>query len=101
MVARSESDEYVEITNGADAPQDLAGWALVDVDDGRPRFVFPSWVMAPGSVVRVYTNQVHRQYGGFSFGSGTAIWNNDEPDEAALYDSSGTLVSRKSYPPGC
>ena len=73
----------------------------MDVDDGRPRFVFPSWVMAPGSVVRVYTNQVHRQYGGFSFGSGTAIWNNAEPDEAALYDRSGTLVSRKSYPPGC
>ena len=48
LVARSESDEYVEIVNGAGAPQDLAGWALVDVDDGRPRFVFPSRVMASG-----------------------------------------------------
>ena len=101
VVARYESDEYVEIVNLGDAPQDLDGWTLEDIADGRPTFVFPSHVLTPGAVVRVYTNQVHPERGGFSFGSGSAVWNNSDPDEAGLFDQAGNLVSRKSYPPGC
>ena len=101
LVPRSESDEYVQIANRGDAPQELEGWSLEDSDDGKPRFVFPTWTLAPGSVIRVYTNEVHPQWGGFSFGSGTAIWNNTSPDEASLYDGTGSLVSTVSYPPGC
>jgi hypothetical protein len=44
---------------------------------------------------------VHPDSGGFSFGRGSAVWSNGEPDEAALYDTNGELVSRKSYPLGC
>ena len=101
LVPRFESDEYVEIVNAGNAPQDLHGWVLEDVDDGNPRFVFPAYTLAPGASIRVYTNEVHAQYGGFSFGSGSAIWNNGAPDAAGLHDASGTLVSRMSYPPGC
>ena len=68
VVPRSESDEYVEIVNLGDAAQDLAGWRLVDVSDGTPEFVFPSWPLEPGQAVRVYTNEIHAQWGGFSFG---------------------------------
>ena len=100
-VARYESDEYVEIVNLGNAPQDLDGWALEDIADGRPRFVFPSRVLEPGAIVRVYTDQDHPEWGGLSFGSGSAIWNNGDPDEAGLFDEAGSLVSRKSYPPGC
>ena len=100
-VARYESDEYVEIVNLGTASQDLDGCALEDIADGRPRFVFPSRVLEPGAAVRVYTDQVLSEWGGFSFGSGSAIWNNGDPDEAGLFDSAGGLVSRKSYPPGC
>ena len=100
-VYRTESDEYVEIANLGDAEQDLAGWTLLDVDDGSPSFLFPAWTLEPGGAIRVYTNEVHPQSGGFSFGRGTSIWNNNDPDTAALYDQNGDLVSSKSYPPGC
>ena len=67
-----------------------------------PEFTFDgSYVLAAGERVRVYTNQVHNDWGGFSFGSGRAIWNNDGSDKAGLFNPSGSLVSEKSYPPGC
>ena len=99
-VPRSESDEYVQIVNVGDAQQDLAGWVLRD-SDGSPTFEFPSWVLESGGLVRVYTNEVHQEWGGFSFGRGSAVWNNSDPDTAELYDGAGVLVSAVSYPPGC
>ena len=101
IVSRFEPDEYVEITNLGDTAQQLSGWRLLDVADGRPEFTFSSRTLGPGETVRVYTNEVHEESGGFSFGRGSAIWSNSAPDEAALYDETGALVSRKSYPPGC
>lgn len=41
-VPRVESDEYVEITNFSDQPQDLAGWVLKDITGRYPSFTFPS-----------------------------------------------------------
>ena len=100
-VPRSESDEYVAIMNDGGRGQDLTGWRLVDIADGRPQFTFPTRTLEPGETIRVYTNQTHSDSGGFSFGSNGAIWSNSDPDEAGLYDASGLLVSTKSYPPGC
>jgi len=97
LVYRVESDEYVEITNLGNAPQDLAGWRLVDVSEGYPSFTFPHYVLEPGAKVRVYTNETHPEWGGFSFGFGKAVWNNKEPDVAALYDANGNEASRRSY----
>ena len=101
MVPRSESDEYVQITNTGEDPQQLLGWLLRDRDDERQEFVFPARTLNPGDIVRVYTNEVHPQWGGFSFRRGTAIWHNEDPDRADLYDERGVLVSSKTYPPGC
>ena len=97
QVYRVESDEYVEITNLGDQPQDLAGWVLMDISEGYPSFTFPSYILAPGESIRVYTNEYHPEWGGFSFEYSRAIWNNSEPDVAVLYDSNGKEVSRKSY----
>ncbi len=97
LVFRVESDEYVEITNLGDQPQDLAGWALKDISEGYPSFTFPSYILAPGKSIRVYTNEYHPEWGGFSFEYGRAIWNNNEPDVAVLYDKQAKEVSRKSY----
>ena len=91
----------MEIANLGDAEQDLEGWTIRDRDVLAQSFVFPAWIMEPGDVVRVHTNEVHPEWGGFSFGRGTAIWNNRNPDTAELYDQSGELVSTKTYPPGC
>jgi len=72
------------------APQD--GRALDGTSDGRPRFVFPSRVLEPGPVVRVSTDQDHPAMGGLSLGSGSAIWNNSDADEAGLFYSAGGLA---------
>ena len=97
LVPRVESDEYVEITNLGSEPQDLAGWVLKDISEGYPSFTFPSYILAPGAKIRVYTNEIHSEWGGFSFGYGKAVWNNTDPDWAALYNAQGQEVSRKSY----
>jgi hypothetical protein len=97
LVARAESDEYVEITNLGDQAQDLAHWELTDISEGYPSFVFPSYILAPGESIRVYANEYHPDWGGFSFEYGRAIWNNSEPDVAVLYNSQDKEVSRKSY----
>ena len=98
LVFRDESDEYVEITNLGEQPQDLAGWMLEDISEGYPSFIFPSYILASGESIRVYTNEYHPEWGGFSFEYGRAIWNNSEPhDVAVLYDKQGKEISRKSY----
>jgi len=97
LVPRAESDEYVEITNLGDRAQDLAGWELKDISEGYPSFTFPSYILAPGKSIRVYTDEYHPEWGGFSFEYGRAIWNNSESDVAVLYNREDKEVSRKSY----
>jgi len=97
LVPRVESDEYVEITNLGDQPQDLTGCVLKDVSEGYPSFIFPSYILAPGKSIRVYTNEYHPEWGGFSFEYSRAVWNNTEPDIAVLYDNQDKEISRKSY----
>ena len=96
-----ESDEYVEIVNLGGTAQDLLEWRLVDIADDSPEFVFPSWLLEPGEVIRVYTNETHPEWGSFSFGYGKAVWSNSDPDEAGLFNETGVLISRKSYDLGC
>ncbi len=102
-VRANESDEYVRIRNTQNEPINLEGWQLQDIDDGRPTFTFPSHEIAPNSTIRVYTNQIHPRWGGFSFGSRRSIWSNSEntPDTAGLFTPHGALVSVRSYPQGC
>lgn len=97
LVPRAESDEYVEITNLGDQPQELTGCILTDISEEYPSFIFPSYILAPGESIRVYTNEYHPEWGGFSFEYSQAIWNNTEPDIAVLYDNQGKEISRKSY----
>ena len=99
VVSSKEPDEYVEITNAGSGPQDLTGWRLESEkrgeDDGQV-FYFPrGFVLQPGQVCRVYTNEMHPEWCGLSFGHGRgAVWNNSEPDAAVLFDGDGAVVSR-------
>ncbi len=97
LVPRTEADEYVEIMNQGSQAVDLKGWILKDISDGTPSFTFPSYILQSGKSIRVYTNEIHPEWGGFSFGRGTAIWNNTSHDIAGLYNPQGQEVSRKSY----
>ncbi len=94
---RLESDEYVEIVNFSDNPQELTGWILTDITDGYPSFTFPRYILEPGAVIRVYTGEIHPEWSSFSFDYGKPIWNNETPDTAALFDAQGVEVSRQSY----
>jgi micrococcal nuclease len=97
QVPNVESDEYVEITNLGNESVDLKGWVVKDTSEGYPSFTFPSYVLYPNKSTRVYTNEIHPEYGGFSFGFGQAVWNNSNPDIAVLHNDEGQEVSRKSY----
>lgn len=95
-VKRTESDEYIEITNDGSAHTDISGWH-VHADDKGQDFVFPEGtVIQSGQSVRVYTNEIHPEFGGFSFGIGRAIWNN-KGDMAVLRDAKGEQVSQLGY----
>lgn len=104
-VPRSESDEYVQITNDGDEDHELLGWTLYDEGDERQVFVFPQYILVPGKTIRVYTDEMHEEWGGFSFQKGSAVWNNQDADTAVLTDALGRVISERTYdvssPPGC
>lgn len=89
-----EPDEYVEIRNDDTNAIQLAGWTLRDIADHV--FTFPSFVMQPGQICRVYTNEYHPELCGFNYGSRSEIWNNGG-DCAYLQDNQNELVSVLCY----
>lgn len=95
QVKRTQADEYIEIANQGTVDQTLTGWK-VNAGDAGQDFVFPELVLWAGQSCRVYTNEIHPESGGFSFGSGRAIWN-DKGDTARLYDADKTLVATFAY----
>jgi hypothetical protein len=90
-----EPDEYVEIANVGAQPVNMDGWVLHDIY-GDQRFSWHGYTLPPASKIRIYTNEVHNDSGGFTFGSGDAIWAN-KGDAAELLDATGTVVSTFSY----
>jgi phosphatidylserine/phosphatidylglycerophosphate/cardiolipin synthase-like enzyme len=89
-----EPDEYVEIRNDDSVAIQLQNWTLRD--EANHAFTFPSYLMQPGQTCRIYTNENHPEWCGFSYGSGSAIWNNSG-DCADLRDSSGSTIDTYSY----
>ena len=53
-------------------------------------------VIKGGESVRVYTNEIHKESGGYSFESGKAIWNN-KGGLAVLKDGSGKKIGEFKY----
>ncbi|MBM4446280.1 MAG: lamin tail domain-containing protein [Chloroflexi bacterium] len=95
---RVEPDEYVVIKNISECYVDISGWVLKNRNKIYPSFTFPSCVLIPGEIIRVYTDEFNPETGGFSFYYGPGdIWSNNKPDIAVLYDAQGNEVSRKSY----
>ncbi|MDT0310423.1 lamin tail domain-containing protein [Streptomyces sp. DSM 44917] len=88
--------EYVEILNGGDQSHDLSGWTLTAEDSGHS-FTFPDGATVhSGHRVRVYTNEAHDEYGGYSYGHDRPVWNN-QGDTAILEDADGTMISVFPY----
>lgn len=100
-VPTTESDEYVVITNRSKSPMNVAGYYLYVASNGTQgaTFTFPAnAVVAPGASVRVYTNEIHKETGGYSFNSKKAIWNNNG-GLAVLKDASGKKLGEYKYKP--
>ncbi|WP_353929298.1 lamin tail domain-containing protein [Okeanomitos corallinicola TIOX110] len=97
QVKRTQSDEYIEISNTGNSPADISGWKITSAGSSRQVFTFPQGTtLEGGKSFCVYTNEVHPETGGFSFGSKSAIWN-DAGDEAKLFDAAGNNVSTLAY----
>jgi len=90
-----EPDEYVEIRNDSSQPIQLKGWVLQD--KAKHVFSFPDFVIQLGQVCRIYTDEIHPDSCGFSFGfNDSAIWNNSG-DCAYLKDQAGNMVAEYCY----
>jgi Lamin Tail Domain len=93
----SLNHEYVVIKNTGTAKVALTGWTLRDL--ANHVFKFPTFKLAPGSLVTVHTgkgaNTLHSLY----WRSGAYIWNNDG-DTAKLRRRNGTLADTCSYSGG-
>ena len=90
----NEPDEYVVIQNNDTRQIQLQNWTLRDT--GSHIYTFPSFVMQPAQVCRVYTNQSYPEYCGFNYGSSAAIWNNTG-DCANLRDNLSTPIEDYCY----
>ena len=95
VIGSQEPDEYVEITNSGPEPVDITDWELQDTTGDR-EYKWENYIMQPGEKIRIYTNEVHEETGGFSFRSRGSIWRNSG-DVAELYDLDKQLVSRYAY----
>ena len=99
LVPKTEADEYVTISNTSKNSVDVSGYYLYVATNGSQgtTFTFPkNSVVQPGQSVRVYTNEIHKDTGGYSFGSGKAIWNN-KGGLAVVRDAKGNKVGEYKY----
>ncbi|GAB2828029.1 choice-of-anchor K domain-containing protein [Streptomyces daliensis] len=96
-VAGSQADEYIEIVNRSAIMAPADGW-VVNAGDFGQEFTFPSGTGAllPGVPLRIYTNEVHPEWGGHSFASKSAIWN-DKGDTAEIRNTKNTVIARYAY----
>eukprot|EP00985_Skeletonema_marinoi_P032477 scaffold39149_cov93-Skeletonema_marinoi.AAC.10 len=103
-VKSTESDEYVEITNNSKSTIDISEYAVVDINHHGTlketvgtTFVFPTPTeLTPGQTVKVYTNEIHPESGGYSFHSRKAIWNN-KGGKGVLMDRDDNEISQFVY----
>ncbi|MFD9950604.1 choice-of-anchor K domain-containing protein [Nonomuraea sp. NPDC059023] len=93
--ATGQGDEYIEIQNLGAAYVNLKGWT-VNAGEAGQDFTFPDFTMMCGYRLRVYTNEIHPEWGGFSFGMKSSIWN-DKGDTGSLRKPDGTVVVTYGY----
>ncbi|MFZ2725492.1 MAG: lamin tail domain-containing protein [Methylococcaceae bacterium] len=97
QVKQSQADEYVEISNRGNADADISGWKVTSVGSPKQFMTFPAGIsLRAGQSIRIYTNEVHPETGGFSFHSKTAIWN-DNGDELNLFDATAQCLATLAY----
>jgi hypothetical protein len=91
---QNEPDEYVEIRNEDAFSVQLSHWTLRDAADHV--FTFPDFVIQPGQVCRIYTDENHLEWCGFNYGRSSPVWNN-AGDCAYIRDYSNTPIDEYCY----
>lgn len=81
--------ELVTIQNTTQSDVNLQGYKLLS-EKGNQSFIFPSYLLKAGASVKVASGDAS----GDLKWTTQNMWNNSDPDPAALYDSRGVLVSR-------
>ena len=100
-VKKTESDEYVVIQNSSKDAIDVSGYIVYPATTGNQgsTFSFPKGsTIKPNSSVRVYTNEIHKETGGYSWSSGKALWSNSG-GLAVLKDDKGIKLGELKYTP--
>lgn len=100
-VPKTEADEYVVVTNNSNTPMDVSGYFVYVATTGSqgPTFYFPKGsTIKPNQSVRIYTNEIHTETGGYSYGSGKALWSNNG-GLAVLKDAKGKKLTEYKYKP--
>jgi hypothetical protein len=99
-VPKTEADEYVVITNNSNKPMDISGYYIYVATSGTQgaTYTFPKGTtsLKPNQSVRIYTNEVHKDTGGYTFGSGKAIWSNNG-GLGVLKDNNGKKLMEYKY----
>ncbi|MGB1013701.1 MAG: lamin tail domain-containing protein [Nannocystaceae bacterium] len=94
-VSRTESDEYVELKNQGAGSANLSNWRIRS--GNNQDFIFPAGsTLKAGQSIRVYTNQIHPESGGYSFASKRSVWNN-RGGTGELLNAAGEQVSKYAY----
>ena len=91
----TEADEYVEFQNQGTLPENMSAWRIASARGGQTYF-FSGFTMQPGQICRLYTNEVHPEWCGLSWGRDTPQWDN-VGDRANLFDATGRVVSSMGY----
>ena len=90
----NEPNEFVEIKNNDIRPIQLYHWTLSNVQNET--FLLPYLVLQPGQVCRIYTNEYHTQWCGFTLEQEIEVWDNIS-DTITLKNSTGQTVDSCSY----
>jgi hypothetical protein len=85
--------EWIEIANGGETDENLAGWTLTDQQNHT--YSFPDFTLKAGAKVKVHTGSGEDTDEDLFSNRSTPIWNNDG-DTATLKDASGKAVAK--YP---
>ncbi|VEU34810.1 unnamed protein product [Pseudo-nitzschia multistriata] len=98
-VPRTEADEFVVVKNNSKDTIDVSGYFIYPATSGTQgsTFYFPKGsAIKPNASVRIYTNEIHKETGGYSWSSGKALWNNNG-GLAVLKDSNGKKLGEYKY----
>jgi len=92
IAALNKVEEYVDLQNVSDQPQDLRGWNVLSEKDGQKCNL--AGTIAPGETLRIWALATQAAQGGYNCGFSQEIWSDNEADDAILYDAFGVEVSR-------